>query len=127
MVERSSFAMARSSASTHWRNACIRGSFGFAAITPATPISIVGSSLANRISFSRSPGRIPLKTISISCPGSSPRQADHALGKIDDLDGLAHVEHVDRNVGAVSQTEQLLGGFRFSLFVHLRLPEQPHR
>jgi len=66
MVARSSLAIACSSASIHWRNVRIGGSFGFAAMTPATPISMVGSSLANRISFSRSPGRIPVKTISIS-------------------------------------------------------------
>jgi hypothetical protein len=55
---------------------------------------------ANRISFSRSPGRMPVNTISISRPGSRPGQPDHALGKIDDLDRLPHVEHVDRDVRA---------------------------
>ena len=43
-------------AAIHFCNACIGGSFGLAAMTPATPISTGGSSLANRISFSRSPG-----------------------------------------------------------------------
>ena len=72
MVARSSPAMACSSAASQLRSEAIGGSLGLAAMIPATPISIVGSSVANRISFSRSPGRIPLKTISISCPGCRP-------------------------------------------------------
>lgn len=57
--------------------------------------SIVGSSLANRISFNRSPGRMPVKTISMSWPGCSARKPDHALSEIDDPNRLSHVEHVN--------------------------------
>src|SRR5687768_15942889 len=53
MVARSSLAIACSSAESHVRKACIGGSLGLAAITPARPISMVGSSLANNISLSR--------------------------------------------------------------------------
>ena len=100
MVTRSSFAMACSSVAIHLRSICIGGSLGLAAMMPATPISTAGSSLANRISFSRSPGRMPENTISISWPGSRPGQADHALGQIDDLDRMSHVEHVNRDIAA---------------------------
>jgi hypothetical protein len=58
--------VAFSSAAIQFRKAGIGGSFGFAAITPAIPISVLGSSVANKISFSRSPGRMPVNTISTS-------------------------------------------------------------
>ena len=45
---------------------------GRAATMPAMPISVVGSSRANRISCSRSPGRMPVNVISMSRPGSRP-------------------------------------------------------
>src|SRR3974377_2339363 len=34
-------------------------------------------------------------------PGLEPAQPDDALGKVDDLHGLPHVEHVDKNVGTL--------------------------
>src|ERR1700704_6169563 len=64
MVTRSSFAIACSSVAIHLRSASIGGSLGLAAMMPATPISTAGSSLANRISFRRSPGRMPVNTSS---------------------------------------------------------------
>ena len=54
------------------RIASTDGVIGFAATMPAIPISAVGSSWANRISFSRSPGRTPVISIRMSRPGSSP-------------------------------------------------------
>ena len=63
---------------------------------PGMPISAVSSSRANRISCSRSPGRMPVNSILMSRPGLKPAQADDALGEIDDLHRLAHVEHIDR-------------------------------
>ena len=45
---------------------------GFAATMPGTLISELDSSSANRISLSRSPGLMPVNTISISRCGSRP-------------------------------------------------------
>ena len=70
---------------------------------PSMPIGVVGSSRANRISCRRSPGRMPVNVISMSRPGSRPGQPDHPLGEIDDLHRLAHVEHIDRDIGALAR------------------------
>ena len=46
-----------------------------------------------------SPARAPVKTIGI-CDSSLPGQVDHLPGEIEDLHGLAHVEHVDLTAAA---------------------------
>jgi hypothetical protein len=59
IMARSSSAIARSSAAIYFRNDAIDGSLGLVAIMPARPILTLGSCVANRISLSRPPGRIP--------------------------------------------------------------------
>ena len=97
---RSSPAIACSSAASSRAAPASAARWACAAMMPAMPMSTVGSSLANRISFSRSPGphagEHDLDVVARLQPG----QPDHALGQIDDLDRLAHVEHIDRNVRA---------------------------
>src|SRR6202022_2356767 len=58
MVARSSLAMASSSAATHFRSDAMGGSLVLAAMMPASPISPVRPSVADRISFHRSPRRV---------------------------------------------------------------------
>ena len=76
------------------------GATGRAATTPEIPISETGSSRANRISCSR-PAPADAGELDLDVRGrAEPGQADDALGEIDDLHRLAHVEHVDGDVGA---------------------------
>ena len=72
ITERSSRASPCSSAASHPRMASSGGLTGSAATMPSMPIGTVGSSRANRISCRRSPGRMPVKTMSMSRPGSRP-------------------------------------------------------
>ncbi len=72
------------------------GCSGRAATMPGMPISLVGSSRANRISCNRSPGRTPVKVTGCHVPGSRARQPDDSLGQFHDPNRLPHVEHIDR-------------------------------
>ena len=99
ITERSSRAKPCSSATSHPRMASSGGLTGLAATMPSMPIGTVGSSCANRVSCRRSPGRMPVNTMSMSRPGSRPGQPDQPLGKIDDLHRLTHVEDVDGDAG----------------------------
>ena len=74
---------------------------------PAMPISAVGSSRANRISLQ------PLARPDAGegdldvAAGLEAGQPDHALGEIDDLHRLAHVEHIDRRRPTRSRPERM--------------------
>ena len=74
---------------------CIGGSFGCAAMMPATPISRVGSSRRKENfmqAFARPhPREHDLDVVTWLQAG----ETDHAFGKIDDLHRLPHVEHID--------------------------------
>ena len=72
ITERSSRARPCSSAASQPRIASSDGLTGLAATMPSMPIGAVGSSRANSISCRRSPGRMPVKVMSMSRPGSRP-------------------------------------------------------
>ena len=65
-------------------------------VTPRIDGCTVGRSDSSRAmssSASFSPGRMPVISISMSVPGLTTRQPDHALGEVEDRHRFAHVEH----------------------------------
>ena len=109
----------------------IGGSFGFAAKMPGKPISIVGSSLANRISFNRSPGRTPTwrgitrvlelraAGVPVAFAGDNVQDGFYPFGEQDLVDVLrdavrvAHLDHpFARWVEAISATPARMMGLK---------------